>query len=245
MGDGRQRMSDDLKPVRYHNPVRYYRRAARPRQRVYRVGVRRLSVLSRWVSFEWLAWAFAALVLVLVLSQRSIVFALVTGAIVAVLSAGTHGRQSMLRAGATGFAVTLLAGEVLGWVAWPLRLVALPAILATLAHHASPDGRPAHRLITGWVHARLHEGDPTRERPGAASGVWAPQVWVAPDEASPVLHYGRVQGPARLVFAWPVVVIAGRGRLIIRPAYGHQLRPGEHVAEVVELQDGQVAEIRP
>jgi hypothetical protein len=70
-------------------------------------------------------------------------------------------------------------------------------------------------------------------------------VWVAPDEGSPVLHYGRVQGPARLVFARPVVVVVGRGRLVIRPAYGHQLRSGEYVAEVVELQDGQVAEIRP
>jgi hypothetical protein len=239
-------MSDDLKPVRYLNPVRYYRRAARqPRQRVYRRGGRRLAVLSRWVSFEWLAWAFAALVLVLVLSQRSIVFALVTGAIVAILSAGAHGRQSMLRTGAAGFAVTLLAGEVLGWVAWPLRLVVLPAILATLARYASPDDRPAHRLLTGWVSARLSEGDPAREPPGAEGGVWAPQVWVAPDEGSPVLHYGRVHGPARLVFAWPVVVVVGRGRLIIRPAYGHQLRPGEYLAEVVELQDGQVAEIRP
>jgi hypothetical protein len=238
-------MSDDLKPIRYRNRVRYYRRATRrPRQSVYRGRGARLAGLSRWVSFEWLAWAFAALVLVLVLSQRSIVFALVAGAIVAVLSAGAHGRQGMLRAGVAGFAVTLLAGEVLGWVAWPLRLVVLPAILATLVRHAAPDGRPVHRLLTGWVSARLREGDPARGRSGAAGGVWAPQVWVAPDEGSPVLHYGRVQGPARLVFARPVVVVVGRGRLVIRPAYGHQLRSGEYVAEVVELQDGQVAEIR-
>lgn len=238
-------MGDDLKPARDLNPVRYYRRATRPRQRVYRRDGGRLAVLSRWVSFEWLAWAFAALVLVLVLSQRSIVLALVAGGIVAVLSAGAHGRQSMLRVGAAGFAVTLLAGEVLGWVAWPLRLVVLPALVATLARHASPDGRPTHQLLTRWVSARLREGDPTREQPGVTGAVWAPQTWIAPDESSPVLHYGRVQGPARLVFAWPVVVTVGAGRLILRPAYGHQLRPGEYVAEVVELTDGQVAEIRP
>jgi type III secretory pathway component EscS len=236
-------MGDDLKPVRYRNAVRRYRRATQ-QWHFYRRGGWSLAVLSG-VSFEWLAWAFAALVLVLALSQRSIVFAVVAGAIVAVLSAGTHGRGSMLRAGTMGFAVTLLVGEVLGWVAWPLRLVVLPAALATLACHSSPDGRPAHRLLAGWVTARLREGSPRYEQPSASDGtVWAPQVWVAPDEGSPVLHYGRVQGPARLVFARPVVVVAGRGRLIVRPAHGHQLRAGEHVAEVIERDAGQVAEIR-
>ena len=133
----------------------------------------------------------------------------------------------------------------MGWVAWPLRLVVLPAILATLARYASPDGRPTHRLLTGWISALLREGSAARERPDATVGEgWVPQVWVAPDEGSPVLHYGRVQGPARLVFARPVVVVLGVGRLILRPAYGHQLRAGEYIAEVVELEDGQVAEIR-
>ncbi len=75
--------------------------------------------------------------------------------------------------------------------------------------------------------------------------MWAPQVWVAPDEHSPVLHHGRVQGPARLVFAHPVVVIPGRGRLIVRRAEGHRLRDGERLAEVVELEDGQLVEVRP
>ena len=198
------------------------------------------------MSYEWLAWAFGALVLVLVLSERSIVLALIVGAIMAVLSASWHGRESMLRAGAGGFVATLLVGEVLGWVAWPLRLVVLPVIVATLGRRASPDGRPAHRLLTGWVGARLREGPPapTREQSDGAAG-WAPQVWVAPDEGSPMLHYGRVHGPARLVFGRPVVVVVGSGRLVVRPAYGHQLRPGEYVAEVVELGDGQVAEIRP
>jgi hypothetical protein len=237
-------MSDGLKPIRAR------RRAIQRQPRAYHVHARPLRSIARaGVSYEWLAWAFGALVLVLVLSQRSIVFALIVGAIMAVLSASSHGRQSMLRAGAVGFAVTLLVGEVLGWVAWPLRLVVLPAIVATIACHASPDGRPACRLLTGWVGARLREGPPAavREQPGAVSGAagWAPQVWVAPDEGSPMLHYGRVHGPARLVFGRPVVVVVGRGRLVVRPAYGHRLRPGEYVAEVVELGDGQVAEIRP
>src|SRR6202161_1176997 len=103
-------MSNDLKPVRYRKSGRYYRRPMGSGGRVYRRGGRRLSLPIRG-SFEWLAWAVGALVLVLVLSQRSVVFALVAGANVAVLSASAHGRGSMWRAGAVGFAVTLLAGE--------------------------------------------------------------------------------------------------------------------------------------
>jgi hypothetical protein len=70
-------------------------------------------------------------------------------------------------------------------------------------------------------------------------------VWVAPDQHSPVLHHGRVRGPARLVFAHRVVAIPGRGRLIIRRAEGHRVRSGERLCEVVELAEGQVVEVRP
>ena len=75
--------------------------------------------------------------------------------------------------------------------------------------------------------------------------VWAPRVWVAPDQHSPVLHHGKVRGPARLVFAHPVVAIPGRRRLIVRRADGHRLRTGERMAEVIELDEGQVVEVRP
>jgi hypothetical protein len=203
-------------------------------------------VFGEGVLFEWLAWAFGALVLVLVLSQRSVVFALVLGAIGGLLGVSSHGRRGAAYAGTAIFLGTLLVGTVLGWVAWPLRLVLLPAILATLARQASPDGRPAYRLISSWVRDKLRANThPPRQPAGGDGVVWAPQVWIAPDECSPVLHYGRVRGPARLVFGWPVVVVMGHGRLVIRPAHGHWIRPGEYVAEVVELDDGQVAEIRP
>jgi hypothetical protein len=75
--------------------------------------------------------------------------------------------------------------------------------------------------------------------------VWAPRVWVAPDEHYPLLHHGRVSGPARLVFARPVVAIPARGRMIVRHAAGHRIRGGERLAEVIELGDGQVVEVRP
>jgi hypothetical protein len=70
-------------------------------------------------------------------------------------------------------------------------------------------------------------------------------VWVAPDAHAAVLHHGRVRGPARLVFGRPVVVVPARGRLIVRRAEGHRMRAGERRAEVIELSEGQVVEVRP
>ncbi len=229
------------------HPIRSYQRIFRPDRRIYQIDGRRLPVPGG-VPLESLGWAFGALVLILVLAQRSILFALVLGAIGALLGASSHGAKGAVLAGAVGFLGALLVGVVLGWLAWPLRLVVVPGIVAVLAGQASPDGRPAHRYLTSWVSVRLRPARRSLERPIPVEGVvhvWAPQVWVAPDERSPVLHHGRVQGPARLVFGRPVVAIPSRGRLVVRPADGHRMRRGERRAEVIELGDGQVVEVRP
>ncbi|MFI4977434.1 MAG: TcpE family conjugal transfer membrane protein [Solirubrobacterales bacterium] len=228
-------------------PIRSYQRIFRPDRRIYQIDGRRLPVPGG-VPLEWLAWAFGALVLILVLDQRSIVFALVLGAIGALLGASSHGWSGAVIAGAAGFLGTLLAGVLLGWLDWPLRLVVAPAMVATLAGQASPDGRPAHRYLTSRLSVRLRAARHSLDRTLPADGgvyVWAPRVWVAPDQHSPVLHHGRVRGPARLVFGRPVVVIPGRGRFVVRPAEGHRMRRGERRAEVIELSDGQVVEVRP
>jgi len=228
-------------------PIRSYQRIFRPDRRIYQVDGRRLPVPGG-VPLEWLAWAFGALVLILVLDQRSIVFALVLGAIGALLGASSQGFRGAAVAGTAGFLGTLLAGVLLGWLDWPLRLVVAPALLATLAGQASPDGRPAHRYLTCWLSVRLRAARHSLDRSIPADGeahVWAPRVWVAPDEHSPVLHHGRVRGPARLVFGKPVVVTRGRGRHVVRPCEGHRMRRGERRAEVIELGDGQVVEVRP
>ena len=128
-------------------PIRSYQRIFRPDRRIYQIDGRRLPVPGG-VPLEWLAWAFGALVAILVLSQRSIVFALVLGAIGALLGASSHGWRGAAIAGAAGFLGTLLAGVLLGWLDWPLRLIVAPALVATLAGQASPDGRPAHRYLT-------------------------------------------------------------------------------------------------
>jgi TcpE family len=228
-------------------PIRSYQRIFRVERRIYQIDGRRLPVPGG-VPLEWLAWAFGALVLVLVLSQRSIVFALVLGAIGALLGANSQGVRGAALAGAAGCLGALLAGVLLGWLAWPLRLILAPGMLATLAVQVSPDSRPAHRYLTSCLSLRLRAARRSLDRAIPLQGVvdvWAPQVWVAPDEHSTVLHHGRVRGPARLVFGCPVVVIPARGRFVVRPAEGHRMRAGERRAEVIELSAGQVVEVRP
>jgi hypothetical protein len=228
-------------------PIRSYQRIFRPDRRIYQIDGRRLPIPGG-VPLEWVAWAFCALVLILVLSQRSFVFAILIGGIAGSLGASSHGVIGALAGFVAGVLLTLLAGVVLGWLDWPLRLLVCPGLVATLAGQASPDGRPAHRYLTSWVAVRLRASRRSLDRMlPADSGVrvWAPWVWVAPDEYSPVLHRGRVHGPARLVFGKPVVVIPGRGRFLVRPAEGHRMRHGERHAEVIELGDGQIVEVRP
>jgi len=172
----------------------------------------------------------------------------VTAAVVGLLGASSHGWPGAVLGALAGFTGTLLAGVVLDWLDWPLRLLIAPGMIATLAGQAAPDGRPAHRYLTSWAALRMRSA---RRSLDCAIGAedeahdWAPKVWVAPDAHSPVLHHGKVRGPARLVFARPVVAIPGRRRLIVRRADGHRLRTGERLAEVIELDEGQVVEVRP
>jgi hypothetical protein len=228
-------------------PIRSYQRIFRPDRRVYAIDGRRIPVPGG-VPLEWLGWAFGALLGVLVLSERSIILAVVLAAIGGALGGSSHGWPGGVLGVLTGFVATLLVGVVLGWLDWPLRLLVVPGMIATLAGQASPDGRPAHRYLTSWTALRLRAA--RRSLDGAIGSVeeahiWAPQVWVAPDEHSAMLHHGRVHGPARLVFGRPVVAIPARRRLIIRRAEGHRMRAGERLCEVVELDEGWVVEVRP
>jgi hypothetical protein len=229
------------------HPIRSYQRIFKPDRRVYAIDGRRLPVPGG-VPLEWLCWAFCSLIAVLVLSQRSFVVAGIVAALVGLLAASSHSWTGAVLGVLAGFVATLLAGVALDWLDWPLRLLVVPGMIATLAGQSSPDGRPAHSYLTSLAALRLRA---TRRTLDGAIGaehlerLWAPQVWVAPDQHSPVLHHGRVKGPARLVFAHRVVAVPGRGRLIIRRAEGHRMRAGERLCEVVELADGQVVEVRP
>src|ERR1700722_2668947 len=209
------------------HPIRSYQRIFKPDRRVYAIDGRRLPVPGG-VPLEWLGWALASLVVVLVLSERSVLFAIVLGAIGGVLGASSHGWPGALMGALSVFAASLLAGVLLDWIDWPLRLLIAPGMVATVAGQASPDGRPAHRYLTCWLGLRLRASRRSLDGAIASEGVhvWAPRVWVAPDEHSTVLHHGWVRGPARLIFAHPVVAIPARGRFIVRGAKGHGVRAG-------------------
>ena len=197
---------------------------------------------------KWLGWAFAALVGILVLSERSIAVAVLLAAVGGLFGASSHGWVGGVLGVFVGFAGALLVGVLLGWVDWPLRLIIAPGMVATFAGQVSADGRAAHRYLVSWVALRLRAGRRSLDGALAVEGeerVWAPRVWFASDEHSPVLAHGRVCGPARLVFAHPVVVCRGRGRLLARRAEGHRVRAGERLAEVIELDAGQIVEVRP
>jgi hypothetical protein len=227
-------------------PIRSYQRIFRPDRRIYQIDGRRLPIPGG-VPLEWLGWAFAALVGILVLSERSIAVAVVLAAMGGLFGASSHGWVGAVCGALVGFAAALLVGVLLGWLDWPLRLIIAPGMLATFAGQASADGRAAHRYMVSWVALRLRAGRRSLDGalPVGEERVWAPRVWFAADERSPVLGHGRVCGPARLVFADPVVVCRGRGRLIVRRAEGHRVRAGERIAEVIELDSGQVVEVRP
>lgn len=227
------------------SPIRSYQRIFRPDRRIYRVDGRRLPVPGG-VRIEWVGWAFAALVGVLVLGERSLAVAVILATVGGLLGASWRGLKGATVGVLGGFAGAFVVGVLLGWLAWPLRLLVLPGMVATLAGQSTPDGRAAHRYLVSWValHLRAESRRPVDDGAEAGRRVWAPLVWFAADEHSPVLQHGRVCGPARLVCAQPVVVIPRRGRLLVRPAEGHRVREGERLAQVIVLAAGQMVEVR-
>lgn len=227
-------------------PIRSYQRVFKPERRIYQIDGRRLPVPGG-VPLNWLAWAFSSLIVVLVLSSRSLLFGALVGIATGLLCGG-RGWRTGLSAGCVAFACVQVGGLLLGWIDWPLRLIVLPVLIATGAGQISADGRTAHRYVISHVLLRLRTGRHSLERPLATDGHatdWAPRMWIAPDHAYPVLHHGRVHGPARLLFAERVVLTRRRGRHVVRPAAVHRARHGDVSAHVVELAAGQVVEVRP
>ncbi len=228
------------------SPVRSYQRIFKPDRRIYQIDGRRLPVPGG-VPLAWLGWAAGTLLVVLVLSTRSLLFTAVAAGIGGLLGA-ERGWRGALIASICIAATVQLSGVVLGWVDWPLRLLVLPGFVATAAGQLTPDGRSGHRYLFSRIMVRLRAGRRSLGRPVTVDGeqwTWSPRVWFGHDEHHPVLHHGRVHGPARVVFARRVVLTPARGRLIARPAAGRRVREGEMVAMCVDLDEGQVVEVRP
>ena len=226
-------------------PIRSYQRIFTPDRRIYQIDGRRLPAPGG-VPLAWLAWAFSSVVVILALSGRSLLLSLLAAA----AASGVGGLRSWrvaIAAGCIALVAVQAAGVLLGWVDWPLRLVLLPAAVATAASQVSADGRSAHRYLITHVLWRLRATRRSLERPVAVEdqgGDWAPRVWIAPDEHATVLTQGRVCGPARLDFAEQMILTRRRGRHVVRPAAAHRARPGDVLARAVELAEGQVVEVR-
>ena len=232
------------------SPVRSYQRIFRPDRRIYQVDGRRLP-LPGGVPLAWLAWAAGTVVAVVVLDARSVVLALLLGVVAGVVAAGEGGWRAAGVVACVTVAGALGLGVVLGILDWTLRLVVLPALVATLAGQVTPDGRPAQRYVLSWIAVRLRPARRSLDRPLPAEGrvvLWGPWAWIAPDEHASGLRRGRVRGPADVEFTEPVVVAARRGpgqRYLARPTAERRGRREGQVADAVELGAGRVLEIRP
>jgi hypothetical protein len=225
-------------------PIRSYQRIFRPERRIYQVEGRTLPVPGG-IPLRWLAYATATLLAVLALGSGSAAVVLLAGATAALAGLGAGGRTGAALAAGIAIAASYLGGWALGLLDWPLKLVVIPAAVATLATQATPDGRRADRFALSWLAIRLAplRRSLGRALPAAGRGHrLGGELWVAADERSPRLRRGRVRGPA-LVFLPASVGLSRTGfrrrRLQVRPA------AGEGSATRLLLDAGEVLEVRP
>ena len=230
-------------------PIRSYQRIFRPERRIYSIEGRPLPVPGG-VPLRWLAYATGALLAVIALGSGSGAVALAVSAIAAVAGLRSGGPVAASLAAGAAFAATSLGGLALGLLDWPLRLLVIPAGVATLATQATPDGRRADRFALSWLRLRLAPrrvslgrslpapGD--RERPGG-------ELWIAPDERSPRLRRGRLRGPALVFVSVPVALRrAGlRGRRLLASGPAKRSKGREAKPRRLTLRPDEVLEVRP
>jgi hypothetical protein len=206
-------------------PIRSYQRIFRPERRIYQIEGRTLPVPGG-IPLRWLAYVTATLLAVILLGSGSAAVAVAAGAFAAVAGFRVGGRTAAVVSALSAYAASYLGGWALGLLDWPLRLVVLPAAVATLATQATPDGRRADRFALSWLAIRLAprrrslgRALPAADRPHLLGG----ELWVAPDERAPRLRRGRVRGPALVFFSVAVELRRsgfGKRRLRAKPTGG-------------------------
>lgn len=226
--------------------IRSYQRIFKPDRRVYQVEGHRLPVPGG-VPLAWLAYAVGTLLAVLLLGSRSLALAVALAAVAAACGLAHGGRVAAAVAGAAVLGGSQVVGWLLALLDWPMRLLVVPALAATLATRATPDGRPAHRFALSWFALLLRPGRRSLARPlkavGATRAVGA-RVWVAADERSPRLHPGVVHGPATVCLREEGALTRARGRRGRLTLARDTTRGGERV-RVVELGAGERLRVRP
>ena len=229
--------------------IRSYQRIFRPERRLHQIEGRSLPVPGG-VPLRWLGWATGTLLAVLVLSAGSFTVAVLAAGASALAGLSTGGRPAALGAAAVTAVGVPAFGVLLGLLDWPLRYLVLPGLVATLATHATPDGRRADRFAWSWLSLRLGARRCSLGRPLPLPGrpyMLGSELWVAADERSPQLRRARVRGPADISFRDPVTVVPRRWprqRLLVRPVRSFGRGRGA-VAGSLELAVSEVAELRP
>jgi hypothetical protein len=231
-----------------YEPIRSYQRIFRPERRIYSIEGRPLPVPGG-VPLRWLAYASGALLAVIGISSGSMAVALILTVLAGLAGASAGGRVAAAVAAAGAFAATWIGAFLLGLIDWPLRLIVIPAAVATLATQATPDGRRADRFALSWIATHLAPLRRSLGRPLPAVGrahLLGGEVWVAPDERAPDLRRGRVRGPAMVFFSHPVALrkIGRRGRRQIAQAPGQRPHRGEISTRRLALAEGEVLEVR-
>lgn len=152
--------------------------------------------------------AVATLLAIIVLSTGSTTLATLAAGAAALRGLVVGGRSAAVLAAACCFVAVPILGAALSLLDWPLRLLVVPGLVATLGTQATPDGRLAHRYAASWVSVRLagwRSLGCTLPGAGRARPVRG-DVWVAPDERDRRLRRCRVGGPAMLELRRPVLV---------------------------------------
>ncbi len=232
-----------------YEPIRSYQRIFRPERRIYHLEGRALPVPGG-VPLRWLTYATGALGAVLALSSGSVA----VSALIAAGGAGfgfvAGGRAAAPAAAAAAFVAAWIGGVALGLLDWPLRLVVVPVAFATFATQATPDGRHADRFAASWLALRVAPRRRSLGRAMPPSGfaqLRGGELWVGPDEHSPILRRARIFGAGTVGFARPVRVRrAGlrQRRLVARPAES-RARRGDLSAARLALGAGEAVEVRP
>ncbi|MDO8213911.1 hypothetical protein [Conexibacter sp. CPCC 206217] len=228
-------------------PVRSYQRIFKPDRRVFAVEGHRIPVPGG-VPLRWLGYAALALLAVLLLAARSPLLSVLLGLGVAATALALGSRSTAAVAAVATFGATQVIGYMLATLDWPLRLLVLPAVVATFATQATPDGRAAHRFARSWIAAQLRPERRTLSRPllDTTPGELAGVVAVAPDAHGPELRRGRVLGPALVRFARPVALRERRGgRRGVRRVRGQLGGRRSRAVVRVELGAGERLEVRP
>lgn len=225
--------------------VRSYQRLFRPDRRIYSIDGRTIPVPGG-VPLRWLGHAAAVAIVGLVLAGLHPIVVLAGGLGSYWWASRIGSRREAVALGVLVAAAMAMTGLVIGAVDWPMRLVVLPAILATALTQPSGDGRSALRFVVSCVRTRIAGrrwlGLPLRETGSSRRLTFT--VAARPDRHRPVLGRARVTGPCRINLAEPVLICRQRRVAHMKPVASERRRRGVMV-DSFTVGDGERVEVHP